>query len=117
MFFIENIRGVTKGTTVRRIGRIGFGDALPDHAMAFRYTTVEGVEIYGTQACVRRLTDDEAGTATPSWRITSSAGCAPADADKAGVFENISGRIRHKWKASYAVPFSMTVTCNTNCSM
>jgi len=116
--FIQDIRSVTKGSTVRRVGRIGFGDSLPNHALGFRYTTVQGIVINGTDACVRRLTDAEAGTPTPTWRITSSEGCDVAGDDKAGVFEeNIPGKINHKWKGTYAVPFSITVTCSTNCSM
>lgn len=125
--FVQSIRGVAKGSTVRRVGRIGFGDSLPNHALGFRSTTAQGIVIYGTETCVRRLTDAEAGTpeapsTIPTWRITSSAGCEPADANRAGVFEeNIPGKINHKWKGSYAVPFSMTVTCadptTTNCSM
>jgi hypothetical protein len=116
--FIQDIRSVAKGSTVRRVGRIGFGNALPDHALGFRYTTVQGIVINGTDACVRRLTNAEAATTTPTWRITSSAGCAGADADKAGVFEeNIKGKINHKWTGTYTVPFSITVTCSTNCVM
>lgn len=116
--FVQDIRSVFKGTTVRRPGRIGFGDALPNHALGFRHTTAQGIVIYGTDTCVSRLKDEEAGTTLPTWRITSSAACAPVDADKAGVFEeNIPGKINHKWKATYTVPFSFTVSCTSNCSM
>ncbi len=118
VLYIQGIRGVAKGSTVRRVGRIGFGDSLPDHALGFRYTTSQGIVINGTEACVRRLTDAEAGTTTPTWRVTSSAGCAASDGDNAGVFEeNLKGKINQKWKGTYAVPFSITVSCTTNCSM
>lgn len=112
--FIQGIRSVVKGSAaVRRVGRIGFGDSLPNHALGFRYTTSQGIVINGTEVCVSRLSD-----LTPTWRITSSETCEAGDAAKAGVFEeNLPGKINHKWKGSYAVPFSITVTCNTNCSM
>lgn len=116
---IDNIYAPDNGSgRGRSTGRVSFGTSLTNHALGFRYATAQGIVINGTDACVRRLTDSEAGTATPTWRITSSEGCDAAGDDKAGVFEeNLPGKINHKWKGTYAVPFSVTVTCSTYCSM
>ncbi len=109
VLFIENLRGIAVGSTVTRMGRIGLGSAYPDHVLGFRQTTIEGVEIFGTPVCVSRPTSS-------TWTVTSSS-CDGDASDTAGLFEQGIKRISHRFKATYAVPFSMTVTCNTNCSM
>lgn len=108
VLFIQNLRGITVGSTVTRLGRIGLGSAYPNHALGFRQTTSQGIEISGTPVCVYRAS-------AINWTVTSSA-CAGDTSDTAGLFEeNLKGKINHRFKATYAVPFAFDVTCTANC--
>lgn len=108
VLYVRGILSVPVGTTEARVGRIGLGSSYPNHAVGFRYTTVQDVTIYGSPLCVER-------TSTTSWTISSS--CVAADtSDVAGLFEeNLRGKVNHKFKATYTVPFALTVTCTDNC--
>ena len=109
VLFVHDIQGVATGTTAKRLGRIGMGSAYPDHALGFRYTTSQGIVVYGTELCVTRRNVTGA-----IWDISSS--CAQEPSDTAGFFEeNLKGKINHKFKATYAVPFALTVTCTLSC--
>jgi hypothetical protein len=106
VLFVDNVRGVPVGTTELRPGRIGLGSAYPNHVVGFRYTTNQDTNIYGTEVCVRRVDQK-------NWRITSS--CDLDDTDMAGLFEEsqLKGKIKHTFKATYNVPFALTVKCET----
>lgn len=108
VLYIQNIRGVPVGSTETRVGRIGLGTAYPNHAVGFRATTSQGIEIYGTPVCVTRHT-------ASTWAIASSA-CSADASDTAGLFEeNLKGKINHRFKANYTVPFAVTVACTPDC--
>ena len=109
VLFIDGVRTVPRGATVKRVGRIGLGSGLPNHAVGFRYTTAQGIEIYGTEVCVTRR--DVPGAV---WDIASS--CTVEPSDTAGLFEeNLKGKINHRFKATYTMPFALTATCTANC--
>jgi hypothetical protein len=108
VLFVENVRAVEVGSTERRPGRIGLRTAYPNHAVGFRAETVGEVPIHGTQVCVKRQS-------TTTWYITSSSSCAAGNRDLAGLFEeNLKGKISVRFKASYELPFALTV-CEPNC--
>jgi len=108
VLFVDNILSVPVGETAARLGRVGLGSSYPNHAVGFRYTTAQGITIYGSPVCVAR-------TSASSWTISSS--CLTADtSDVAGLFEeNLKGKINHRFKATYTVPFALTVQCTANC--
>ncbi|BCS31151.1 hypothetical protein TBR22_A03510 [Luteitalea sp. TBR-22] len=108
-FFVPDILSIPKGTTVKRVGRIGLGSGYPNHALGFRYTTSQNVTIYGSELCVTRR-----NVAGAVWDISSS--CAQETSDVAGLFEeNVKAKVTHRFKATYIVPFAATVTCTANC--
>lgn len=112
VFRIDNIdHAPIGGGWVRSVGRIGFGTGLPNHALGFRYATANGVPIYGTEVCVRRV--DDVSPATPAtWRIASSDACS-GDGGNAGLFEEGLKGKGYRWEAVYTVRFEATVVCTS----
>ncbi len=91
----------------RSVGRIGFGQGLPNHALGFRYTTANGVPIYGTDVCVRRVPGAERAT----WQVASSDACG--DQGQAGLFEEGLKGKGYRFEAVYKVKFLATVVCTS----
>jgi len=92
----------------RSVGRIGFGSSVPNHALGFRYTTANGVPIYGTEVCVRRVPNVSPAT----WQIASSEACS-LDGGAAGLFEEGLKGKGYRFEAVYEVRFLATVVCTS----
>ncbi len=105
------------GTWMRSVGRIGFGSSLPNHALGFRYATANGVPIYGTEVCVRRVLADGVPVTPATWVVASSDACSPGDGEdgQAGLFEEGLKGKGYRFEAVYTVRFSATVVCTKNC--
>jgi hypothetical protein len=97
----------------RSVGRIGFGQSLPNHALGFRYTTANGVPVYGTEVCVRRVVDAQGARVVPAtWVVASSDACG--DQGQAGLFEEGLKGKGYRFEAVYKVRFSATVICTSD---
>ncbi len=106
---IDNIdHAPVSGGWVRSVGRIGFGTGLPNHALGFRYTTANGVPVYGTEVCVKRVP----GASPATWTIASSEACS-ADGGAAGLFEEGLKGKGYRSEAVYKVRFLATVVCTS----
>ncbi len=106
---VDNIdHAPVSGGWVRSVGRIGFGTGLPKHALGFRYTTANGVPVYGTEVCVRRVPSVSPAT----WQIASSDACS-ADGGAAGLFEEGLKGKGYRFEAVYKVRFLATVVCTS----
>lgn len=106
---IDNINAVPGPTGWgRSVGRIGFGQSLPNHALGFRYATANGVPIYGTEVCVRRVP----GVSPATWQVASSDACS-ADGGAAGLFEEGLKGKGYQSEAVYTVRFLATVVCTS----
>ncbi len=104
---VDNIdHAPVSGAWVRSVGRIGFGTGLLKHALGFRYTTANGVPVYGTEVCVRRVPSVSPAT----WQIASSDACS-ADGGAAGLFEEGLKGKGYRFEAVYRVRFLATVVC------
>ena len=111
VFRIDNINA-TPGPNGwgRSVGRIGFGQSLPNHALGFRYATANGVPIYGTDVCVRRVP----GVSPATWQVASSEACS-LDGGAAGLFEEGLKGKGYQFEAVYTVRFLATVVCTSDC--
>lgn len=107
---IDNIYAPDNGSGWgRATGRVSFGTSLTNHALGFRYATSNGVPVYGTNVCVRRIAPRSSFT----WEIASSEVCAPEENGHAGLFEEGLKGKGYLSKGVYPVKFRGTVTCTT----
>lgn len=108
-FRVDNIdHAPLSGAWVRSVGRIGLNPGVPNHALGFRYATANGVPVYGTEVCVKRLP----GVTPATWHVASSDACS-LEGGNAGLFEEGLKGKGIQFEAVYQVKFLATVVCTS----
>jgi hypothetical protein len=118
VFRIDNVSTApVDGSWMRSVGRIGFGASLPNHALGFRYATANGVPVYGTEVCVRRVLVNGVRVVPATWVVASSDACFLEDGQdgQAGLFEEGLKGKGYQFEAVYKVRFLATVVCTSSC--